>query len=87
MDWVSYKMLKRDPDKEVKCATCKHTSKNGCTLFKNSADVWDNCLGGEGYTRIFKDVIVPDGWTKPMPYAYVFWQAEEHILPEDLFEI
>ena len=72
--------------KRVCCGTCKHTSRKGCILFKTSEVVWEKCLGGEGYNSCY----IPDGWLKPMPYAYVFWQQKkqpELILPDELFDI
>jgi len=81
-----------DPDKKIGCQTCIHAGRNGCTLFKTSADVWDNCLAGD------LTLIIPKGWTQPMTeHVYTFWKSDKVdtflqpkvklILPDKLFEI
>ena len=65
---------------EISCATCKHTGRKGCTLFRTSQEVWDNCLCGGELVKI------PFGWTKVMAYSYSLWQSGE-LLPAELFEI
>ena len=76
LDWIFYQMLKE----EISCATCKHTSKKGCALFKSSVDVWANCLAGGELVK------VPFAWIKPMAYSYTYWQSNK-LLPDELFEI
>ena len=79
--------------KKIGCASCKHTSRKGCTLFKSSEEVWRNCLVNkpqQKYAYPFKILkqIKVTGWTIPMDYAYVYWESDEVVvLPDDLFEI
>ena len=68
--------------KRLSCETCIHTTRKGCGLFKSSAEVWDKCLAGE------YNIEIPFGWTKPMAYAYTYWEMTDvDILPDSLFEI